>query len=178
MAAPQPTHPPENFPRIDGSISVSEDMDFQRRWWRFQRIAWFVLVAILIADALGAFGQGWLAHAQRSAPDGTLHLHYERIERAGAFSEITIQFDKAAVHSNRVNLFISQNIVKELGAQRIIPEPDTSRVGPGGITYTFPATGSPAVVSIALQPLKPGFQQIQVGVPGAQPVNASVLVLP
>ena len=65
-----------------------------------------------------------------------------------------------------------------LGAQRIIPEPATSEVGVGGITYTFPATGSPAIVSIELQPIKPGFRTIQLRVPGAQPINASILVLP
>jgi hypothetical protein len=178
MAAPQPTHVPDKFPRVDGSVSISEDLDFQRRWWKFQRIAWFVLVAVLIADALGVFGQGWLSHAQRSAPDGTLHLRYDRIERAGAPSEIVIEFGKAAVINHQVNVFASQNIVKELGAQRIIPEPRTSQVGPGGLTYTFPAVDSPATVSIALQPVKPGLHKIELSVPGSMPVHANILVLP
>lgn len=178
MATLQPAHPPDNFPRVDGSVSISEDMNFQRRWWRFQRIAWFVLSAVLVADALGLFGQGWLARTQRSAPDGTLRLRYDRIERAGAPSEITIEFGKAAIQNHQVHLFASQNIVKELGAQRIIPEPGTSQVGSAGITYVFPATSFPATVSIELQPMKPGFHTIEVGVPSEQPVNASILVLP
>jgi hypothetical protein len=178
MAAPLPSHAPENFPRIDGSISVSEDLDFQRHWWRFQRIAWFVLSAVLIADALGVFGQGWMARAQRGATDGTLRLRYDRVERAGAPSEMTIEFGKAAVRDHQVRLFASQNIVKELGAQRIIPQPSTSEVSPGGIIYTFPATGAPAVVTFALQPVKPGFHNIEISVPDARAVNVGILVLP
>jgi hypothetical protein len=178
MATTEPTHAPDDFPRVDGSISVNEDMEFQHAWWRFERIAWYVLAAVLIVDALGLFGQGWLARSQRNAPDGTLHLRYDRIERAGAPAEMTIEFGPAAVRSGQVGLFSSQTIVKELGAQRIIPEPRTSQVGPGGITYSFPATGAPARVSIALQPIKPGIHQIEVGVPGSQPVRASILVLP
>jgi hypothetical protein len=153
-------------------------MEFQRAWWRFERIAWYVLAAVLIADALGVFGQGWLARAQQSASDGTLHLLYDRIERAGAPSEITIELGAAAIHNGEATLFSSQNIIKELGAQRIIPEPRTSQVGPGGITYTFAAVGSPATVSIALQPVKPGFREIEIGVPGSHPVHAHILVLP
>jgi hypothetical protein len=178
VATRQPTHAPDNFPRVDGSVSVSEDLEFQRRWWRFERIAWYVLAAVLIADALGLFGQGWLARAQRNASDGTLHLRYDRIERAGAPSEITIEFGAAAIHDGQVSLFSGQNIVKELGAQRIIPEPRTSQVGPEGITYTFPATGSSARVSIELEAVRPGIPQIKIGVPGSQPVHARILVLP
>jgi hypothetical protein len=178
MTSRQPTHTPDDFPRAGGSVSVSEDMDFQRRWWRFERIAWYLLAAVLIADALGLFGQGWLARAQRSASDGTVHLRYDRIDRASAPSEMTIEFGPAAVRNGQVTLFSSQNIVKELGAQRIIPEPRTSQVGPAGVTYTFTAMGSPATVSIALQPVRPGFRQIELGIPGSQPVRASNLVLP
>jgi hypothetical protein len=153
-------------------------MDFQHRWWCFERVAWYVLAIVLIADALGFFGQGWFARAQRSASDGTIHLRYDRIERAGASSEMTVEFGPAAVRNHQVALFSSQNIVKELGAQRIIPEPNTSQVGPGGITYTFPATGSPATISIALEPIRPGIRRIEVGVPGSQPVRATIVVLP
>lgn len=178
MPASQPSHPPDNYPRVEGSVSVSEDMEFQNAWWRFERISWYVLAAVLVADALGLLGQGWLARAQRAAPDGTIHLRYEKVQRAGAPSEITVEVDSSAIHNGQVNLFSSQNIVKQLGAEQIIPEPRTSEIGARGITYTFPASGSPAIVSIALQPLRPGYSQIEIGVPGSQPVRARILVLP
>lgn len=178
MGTKQPTHAPDSYPRVDGSVSLSEDMDFQRHWWSFERAAWYVLAAVLIADALGVFGQGWVARTERTAPDGTLHVRYDRIERAGASSEITIGFGPGAIRRGQFELFSSQAIVKELGADRIIPQPLTSQIGPRGFTYTFPAVGSPATVSIALQPVKPGIHEIELGVPGSQPVRASIVVLP
>jgi hypothetical protein len=168
----------DDIPRVEDAVSVGEDLEFQRHWWRFEKAAWFLLVIVLIADALGAFGRGWLASAERRTADGTLRLRYERIERTGTPSEMTIEFGPSAIHDQKVQLFSSETIVKELGAQRIIPQPTLSEIGPGGITYTFPATGSPSTVSIALQPSFPGIHHLELRVPGSQPVRSRIVVLP
>lgn len=168
----------DHIPRVENAVSVGEDLDFQRRWWRFEKAAWFVLAAVLVADALGAFGRGWLARGERHTADGTLRLQYERIERAGTPSNMVIKFGPSAIQNQKIHLFSSDTIVNELGAQRIIPQPTLSEIGPGGITYTFPATGSPATVSISLQPSYPGIHRIELHVPGAEPIRATIVVLP
>jgi hypothetical protein len=91
---------------------------------------------------------------------------------------MTIEFGPAAIHDQKVRLFSSQTIVKQLGAQRIIPEPERSEIGSDGITYTFAVTGFPAIARIALEPSFPGIHHIELRVPGAAPVRASVVVLP
>jgi hypothetical protein len=91
---------------------------------------------------------------------------------------MTIEFAPGAVHDQKARLFSSQTIVKELGAQRIIPQPATSEIGPDGITYTFAVIGVPAKARISLEPSFPGIQHIELRVPGAAPVRASILVLP
>jgi hypothetical protein len=168
----------DHIPRVEDAVSVGEDLDFQRRWWRFEKAAWFVLALVLVADALGAFGRGWIARAERHSADGTLRLRYDRIERTGTPSNLIIDFGASAVHDQKVRLFSSGSIVKDLGAQRIVPQPMLSEIGPGGITYTFPATGSPATASIALQPSFPGIHHLELHVPGAEPVRATIVVLP
>ena len=114
----------DRIPRVDDAVSVGEDLDFQRRWWRFEKAAWLLLAVVLIADALGAFGRGWLAQAELTAADGSMCVHYERVERTGTPSEMTIEFGPSAVHDQKVRMFASQTTVKELGAQRIIPPAD------------------------------------------------------
>jgi hypothetical protein len=168
----------DKIPRVEDAVSVGEDLEFQRRWWRFEKGAWILLVLVLIADALGAFGRGWLADSERVTPDGTLRVRYERIERTGTPSEMTIEFGPSAIRDQRVRLFSNKTIVKELGAQRIIPQPTLSEIGPDGITHTFPVTSSPATASIALQPAFPGIHHIELRVPGAEPIRAAVVVLP
>jgi len=168
----------DNGPLVDDAVEVGEDLDFQRAWWRFEKIAWIVLSLVLIGDAAGLFGRGWLAKAEVTSPDQTLHVGYERIERAGTPSEMTLRIGSTAVHDGRVRLFVSESLLQQLGAQRIIPQPATSDVGPNGVTYTFPATGSPAIVGIELEPSFPGVHRIELSVPGAQPIEARIAVLP
>jgi MFS family permease len=99
--ADQPFKSPvgDTVPRIDDQIAVGEDLEFQRKWWRFERIVWSIFVVILICDLLGLFGRGWLAKATRTTPDGALKLNYERIERADTPSIMTLHFNDAAIQS-------------------------------------------------------------------------------
>jgi hypothetical protein len=173
----------DKIPRIDDAIAVGEDLKFQRTWWRFEQLAWLILILVLIADALGLLGRGWLARAQRATPDGALHVRYERIERTGTPSQMTIEFGPASIRNGRVHLFASESLVRELGAQRIIPEPLVSQLTPDGITYTFAATDSRATVSFALEPSFPGVHQIELRIPESDGspsdiVRARVAVLP
>lgn len=166
------------IPKVDDAVSVGEDLDFQRSWWRFEKIAWAVLALVLVADALGIFGRGWLARAEKKSPDASIDLRYERVERTGTPSEMMLVFGPTAIHDGKIQLFSSESVVKELGAQRVIPQPINSEIGPRGITYTFPTSGIPATVSIALEPSIPGIHHIELRVPGSPSVQARIVVLP
>jgi hypothetical protein len=168
----------DSVPRVAGDVAVGEDLDFQRRWWRFEKIIWSFFLVLLICDLIGLFGRGYLAKAERTAPDGTLRLTYERIERASTPSIMTLHFGPSAIQNGQIRLFLGESVVRRLGAQRISPEPAQSVLGNGGITYTFPATGVPATVEISLQPSMPGHQDFRMGVVGATPVGGSVFVVP
>jgi hypothetical protein len=159
-------------------LAVGEDLDFQRRWWRFESIIWTFFLLILIADVLGLFGRGWLAKAKRTTPDHALTLDYERIERASTPSIMTLHFGPASIHNGKIQLYISDSLVKPLGAQRISPQPETSAVGNGGITYTFAATQAPAIVQIALEPSFPGSHPFRIQLSNEPPFNANIFVVP
>ena len=78
----------------------------------------------------------------------------------------------------KIRLYISESLVQELGTQRIVPVPLTSEVGNGGLTYTFLASKPPASVDLALEPTGPGIFEFTIGVAGAEPLHAKVLVAP
>jgi hypothetical protein len=173
------THPIEDsVPKVANDLAVGEDLDFQRRWWRFENVIWTFFLLLLIADVLGLFGRGWLAKATASTPDHALTLDYERIERASTPSIMTLHFGPAAIHDGHITLFISDSIVKPLGAQRISPQPAVSAVGNGGVTYTFAATQAPAVIQIALEPSFPGLHPFTIALPNESPIHANVFVVP
>ncbi|HET6216756.1 MAG TPA: hypothetical protein VFE27_07020 [Acidobacteriaceae bacterium] len=179
MATKPFTRPVENsVAKVNDEVAVGEDLEFQRKWWRFENAAWIAFTLIIVLDLSGLFGRGPLAKAQRHAADGTMDVKYERIERTASPSIMTIQFGPSAIKDGKVQLYIGNSLIKLLGTQRVIPAPQETVVGEGGLTYSFPASKPPASVDLALQPLGPGIFDFTIGVVGAQRVHAKVVVVP
>ncbi len=168
----------DSIAKVNGEVAVGADLEFQRRWWRFEHIVWSVFTIVIILDLLGAFGKGPLARGHMATKDGEVELNYERIERLGTPSIFTVQFGPGAIRDGAVKLWVSESLVKALGNQRIIPQPATSVMQPGGVEYTFPATGSPASVEFALQPVAMGRQMLILRVAGSAPLKAKIFVMP
>lgn len=110
--------PPEE--RNERELNVAEDLEFQHRWWRFERIIWIFFVVVLGLDLSGLLGQGPLSKAQAKTTGGGMTVIYQRIERLNTPSKLTVRFGSAAVVNGRVELWVSNSILKKLGAQRII----------------------------------------------------------
>jgi hypothetical protein len=168
----------DSVAKVNDEVAVGEDLDFQRKWWRFENAAWVVFTLIIVLDLAGLFGRGPIAKAERRSADGAMDIKYERIERTDSPSILTIQFAQSAIQNGKIQLYISNSLVKQLGTQRVIPAPQDSVIGEGGLTYTFPASRAPASVDLALQPAGPGIYDFTVGVVGGQPVHAKVVVVP
>ena len=188
MAAEIPTVPVEDsVAKIGDELAVGEDLEFQRRWWRFERAIWIFFAVIVVLDMCGAFGRGPLADAHKRSTSGALDLRYERVERFSTPSILTIQVAPQAVHSGKVQLWVSNSVVKQLGNQRIIPQPASSTNNDGGVLYTFPTLpGSrPASVEFALQPAERGSSSLTIrlvspdGLPHPEDsITAAVFVMP
>lgn len=168
----------DSVSKVNDEIAVGEDLEFQRKWWRFENAAWVFFTLIIVLDIAGLFGRGPIAKAERRATDGTIDIKYERIERTDSPSIVTIQFAQSAIRGGQIKLYVSNSLVKELGTQRVIPAPENTVVGEDGLTYTFPASKPPASVQLALEPAGPGLFDFTIGVTGAQPVHAKVFVVP
>ncbi|MBV8570703.1 MAG: hypothetical protein JO319_08820 [Acidobacteriaceae bacterium] len=174
-----PTKPVEDtVPKVNDEVAVGSDLEFQYRWWKFERIVWTFFLLIVIADVLGVFGRGPLAKAHARSKDGTIDLQYERVERFSTPSIMTVKFGPNAIRDGKIQLWVSQSVIKQLGNQRVVPQPLISTVGQDGILYTFPAASAPASASFALEPSSPGVFDFALQVPGAERLSARVYVMP
>jgi hypothetical protein len=168
----------DSVAKVNDEVAVGEDLDFQRKWWRFENAAWVFFTLIIILDLCGLFGRGPIAKAERRTADGTVDVKYERIERTDSPSILSISFGQSAIQNGKIRLYVSNSLVKPLGTQRVIPAPQETILGDGGLTYTFPATRPPANVDLALQPSGPGIYDFILGVVGADQVHARIVVVP
>ena len=166
----------DSVPRINQEVAVGEDLEFQRSWWKFERAVWVFFALLIVLDLAGLFGRGPLADA--SASNSAMVVHYERIERSGTPSMMHLDLNSSAIHDGKIQLFVSDTVVDKLGAQRVIPSPELSSVGNGGITYTFAATQGPASIAFSLQPDKPGITNFDLQVLGAPAINARIFIVP
>jgi hypothetical protein len=138
-----------------------------------------LFVVIIVLDLGGAFGRGPLAQAHATSADRSLSVHYERIERAGTPSILSITMNAGAIQDGQATLFVSDSLVSGLGARRIIPEPATTRLGDGGLTYTFPITQPPFIVRFELEPSAAGRFPVEISARSrAAAVKAVVWVVP
>lgn len=168
----------DSVPKVDHTVAVGEDLEFQRKWWRFEKIVWPILLLIVFFDLLGGFGRGWLSKVHRTTPDQAVTFDYERIERASTPSIMTFHFTPKAIRGGRIAVYVSDSVVKPLGAQRISPQPEVSSLSDGGVTYFFPCSGGSSSAQIQLQPSFPGWHRFSVQVEGSAPIDGTVVVLP
>jgi hypothetical protein len=180
MSSSPPTQPirENSISKVNDEISVGEDLQFQRKWWIFERAVWIFFSFILALDIAGVFGRGPAANAEAITPDGSMHLKYERIERYGTPSLLVIRFSKSAVHDGKIQLWTSDSLVKELGNQRILPQPAESKLQDAGVLYTFPSAEGSNSVEFALEPEKLGIHSLTFRVREGVPLTFKVFVMP
>jgi hypothetical protein len=166
----------DSVPKIRDEVAVGEDLDFQRSWWKFERSMWSVIAIVLALNFAGVFGRGPAAHARVS--NDAMLVKYDRVERTGTPSILEIQFQPKTLGKSQVKLHVSQSVLEQLGAQRVIPSPSDTAVGGGGLTYTFSAGEAPGSVEFALQPPKPGIFHFSLEVPGSPAISERVIVMP
>jgi hypothetical protein len=166
----------DSVPKINDEVAVGEDLQFQRKWWKFESVMWWVVAFVLVLNFAGFLGRGPAAYA--TLGNDAMVVKYERVERTGTPSLLEIQFRPESFVKGQLKLHVSQSVVNELGAQRVIPSPLETAVGRGGLTYTFAAEQAPGSVQFALQPARPGIFSFSLEVPGYMPISAKVVVMP
>lgn len=164
--------------KIDNEIAVGSDIEFQRRWWKFEHVAWTVLTLMVALDIAGVFGRGPVAKAKLEGPDHSYTVSYERIERYATPSILSIEFKPQAVTSGNIQLWVSSELVKGLGNERVIPQPEKTALVNNGLLYTFPAATPPDSVDFSLQPTGPGMFHLKISVPGHGNVEPTIYVVP
>jgi hypothetical protein len=167
----------DSVAKINDEVDVDENLDFQRRWWRFERVVWVFFTVVIALDLAGLFGRGPLANASARSADGSFEVAYERIERSGTPSMMTVTLHASGDHGH-VELFLSDSALSDLGLQRVIPAPERTTIGAGGLTYTFPTGPLPAIVRFEFEPRGMGVYDLQIGLARHPPIDATVAVVP
>ena len=120
-----------------GDLEIDQDIDFQRREWRAQRIGRGVLFVIVLAALAGVFGGGPLATASVRTPDGRLRVEYDRIARHGAPTPLRVHVAPPASGDSVIGVWIDQAYMHGVILRGISPEPTEGQAGDQRLVYRF-----------------------------------------
>ncbi|MGE0405495.1 MAG: hypothetical protein AB7O65_04275 [Candidatus Korobacteraceae bacterium] len=147
-----------------GELELSQDLNFQHRYWRFQRIGWATLAVILAAAGAGLFGTGPISHAVATSQG--VKVEYSRFARRDALTRFTVRVPASKVPGNMLRIGIDSPLLKQGTIQRIEPAPERSANGRNHASFTFSldAQSSEAAVTFEVKPQKIGRQPLNVTV--------------
>jgi hypothetical protein len=142
------------------TLELEENLRFQQREWRVQRLGWWLLSLFVLAAALGLFGHGPLSRGRAGDRSAPIRVQYERFVRLGASSRITLQVLSPVQAAGRERVLrINREYFDRVRFERVIPEPTTVDVGPVDALLHFAApvadTG-PWTIVLEVEPLRAG----------------------
>jgi hypothetical protein len=151
-------------------IEIEEHMDYQRTFWRIQRVGWVLLVALLVASGLGLLGSGGPLHEEILGAGSAFRVEHPRVQRLS--SEFTARFELAGADS--LSILLPTRFFEDHRLDSWTPEPVSATAEGDEIRFTF--EGGNAI--LRAQPQSIGRKAITVREAGGERRDMSYLVLP
>lgn len=144
-------------------LQIEEDLSFEQREWKAERIGWAIMAAIILAAVLGAFGGAGVFLYQRLTFTQAVEMEYPLFGRYLTPLTLTFRAPEQNKHSLRTISF-SESYAHAMQAERIIPAPSRIEARNGLLVYTF--AGSPREITFSMKAEEAGVVRGQVGVGG------------
>jgi hypothetical protein len=144
---------------------LNQDLPFQHRTWRVQRIAWGVIALILLCAVLGSFGHGPLSRATIRDPSLPLSLDYDRLGRYQSALILRVHVHERAANQDTVRIWFSHDYLSKIEIKKILPDPEGAETSPTGMIYQFrlaqPEQRSDVMVNLEMEAI--GFIEGRIG---------------
>jgi hypothetical protein len=171
-AGPKETKDAPGYPGID-------DIQFEKRWFRFERTAWVGMSLILLAACLGFTGPGPLTKAEARDGSDRLRVEYPRIVHAQAMHELWVELQPSATREGRAIVILKGALTGTGLLPTALPPPSSQESSQGALRWTFDmAPGSQSRILVQARPVRPGKIHSQIEVEGGGQVNLSQWVMP
>jgi hypothetical protein len=121
-----------------GDLELSQDLTFQQKEWKIQRIGWVIMFLVLLLALLGFMGGEGLVTAATTGQDGdSLRIYYDRFSRFSKPMTLQFQFSGAATKAATVRVWLNRDYVESVKIDMIEPEPENVEAAADRMIYTF-----------------------------------------
>lgn len=162
-----------------GSIEIEQDLEFQRKSWKVQRIGWMIMLLITLGGLIGLFGDGPIADA-RAGDSRTLTVEYQRLVRLSAEEKLAITPGSASVASGpTVSIWLDRKWMSRHDLRGMVPEPESTSVASDRVTYHFRVDPRiPSKIEFDMQTKAIGLIRGRAGIVGGSTVTFNQLSYP
>jgi hypothetical protein len=116
-------------------LDIDEDVTFQQKEWRVQRIGFALLCAFVVAAALGVTGMGGpLSSGNAGRRDDPVFVEFERFVRRGAKATITLHLHSVP---GPVRFWVSAPYFEHVRVESVAPQPQIVEVEQNRHVYTI-----------------------------------------
>lgn len=159
-------------------FEVHDDLEFQRKTWRFERIGWGVMALLVLAALLGLAGPGWLS--KTTATNAPLRVNYERFLRRDAPVTVEVHVDADAVSDGAIDLLLDAGF-DDFRIERVVPVPTEWRLTSTGMALRFAVAGDDdalGVIRLHVEPQRAGRGVARIGIADRPPVQLRYFIYP
>ena len=118
-------------------LQVEEDIGFERKEWKVERIAWLVMLLVVLAATAGLFGNGLLSRTTKSTSDGQLEIAYQRFARSGGRTTLEVTVAPGVSQEDEVKVLVSRGYLSRFQIRQVTPEPDSAESSGDSLAFVF-----------------------------------------
>ncbi len=127
---------------MDKKIDIEQDLAFQYRQWRLERIGQVLIACCIMAALLGLFGHSPLSTATGRTADGRLSIHYDRFARIESNSDLFVTLEPGESKEAVVRLWMDQEYLDAFQVTVVSPVPVRGEARDGGRAFVFQTDGT------------------------------------
>jgi hypothetical protein len=149
--------------RNSRTLEIDEDLQFQQKEWRFQRIGIVLLFAFVLSAFLGFTGMGGpMSRAEAGEEGGPLHVEYQRVVRRGGKSTMRLNFHRDP--PGFIQFWVSAPYLEKVTIDAVAPAPQTVAVEGTRHVYTIRAESPDVTVTVQMEHQTFGRLEAEVGI--------------
>jgi hypothetical protein len=163
-----------------GDLEINQDLNFERRSWKVERVAWVIAALILVAALLGFLGPGPLGKATAASPDKSISLDYYRVVRRESPVTYRVKVHGRLAKNGALRLWLDRKFVEALEIKHVDPTPDVVEIDGERFVYRFKTAEAPATIQIFfhVEPNKSGNAPARLGVVDGPEIQFKQFYLP
>ncbi|MFP3678538.1 MULTISPECIES: hypothetical protein [Pseudomonas] len=156
---------------------ICEDMSYQMKVWRFERIGWYLLVLLMVCGLIGLFSRGLLSTRDVNSMDGSVRVEYEMFHRNGSMNSMKISVNGKP--ETQIELDLSGEMLEGFSIESLQPEPLRSRsLSQGMRVWVQTDNQGQATLYLTLRGDGLGFFRSHVTTPGSPGVTLNQFIFP